>query len=662
MTDENKPDSVDPEAGLVVEDDELDLSDEPETAAEPATERETEPVVEPEPEPEPEPDPEPEPEPIVIPAHAVSDDWEPPSDRGAAAETAEKKPRRRWGRYVLLAVLVLIGAAYVAGYFLTGTRMPASASIGGVDVSGKSPAEARKAVDAALTPHVDREIVLTHGKKEFTIKPSDAGLALDVERSVAQVGGDRSWDPRDMAGLFFGDHDEAPALDVDDAALRSAIDAIGESVNREVVEAQISFPDGKPKPREPKPGRIVPHADAEAAIRAAYLVSDEPIEVPMVDVEPTVDSEGLAAAMTTIAEPAVSGPVTLVVGEKSVELPVSAYAPALTVRVKDGVLAPHLDPEKLAKPLTDSTTGIGKKAVDATIEIKGGKPVVIPGKEGIGLQPEEMATQLIPALTQTGAARTVTVEAKVVAPSFTTEDAKALGITEKIGDFTTYFPYAEYRNINQSRGAELIDGVIVKPGETFSFNDTVGERTEANGFTTGTVINGGVFREELGGGVSQVVTTMYNATFFGGMDDVEHHPHAFYIDRYPMGREATVYYGSLDLRWKNPTDYGVLVRAYVKKSTPSSRGEMHVELWSTKVWDKIEAGASPKRNGRSPGTQYDDTPQCVPQGPIEGFDIDIYRTFYKDGKKAKSETKTANYQAADRVICSKKPKPKKSDD
>jgi vancomycin resistance protein YoaR len=328
------------------------------------------------------------------------------------------------------------------------------------------------------------------------------------------------------------------------------------------------------------------------------------------------------------------------------------------VQVQDGSLTPVLDAEKLAKPLTDSTTGIGTKAVDATVVIKDGKPVVVPGKEGLGLQPQEMATKLVPALTRTGAERTVEVEAKVVEPQFTTDDAEALKITEKVGEYETEFPYAEYRNINQGRAAELLDGTIVKPGETFSFNDVVGERTVANGFTTGTVINGGVFREELGGGVSQVATTMYNAGFFGGMDDVEHHPHAFYIDRYPVGREATVYFGSLDLRWKNATDYGVLVRSYVRKSTPSAPGKMHIELWSTKVWDKIEAGASPRRNGRATGTQYDPTDRCVPQAPVAGFDIDIYRMFYKDGKKVKTETDTANYQAADRVVCGKKPKPK----
>ena len=84
---------------------------------------------------------------------------------------------------------------------------------------------------------------------------------------------------------------------------------------------------------------------------------------------------------------------------------------------------------------------------------------------------------------------------------------------------------------------------MLKPGDTFSLNDIVGERTAANGFTKGFIISDGVFTEDFGGGVSQVATTTFNAAFFAGLEDVEHKPHSFYIDRYPVGREATVAWG-----------------------------------------------------------------------------------------------------------------------
>ncbi len=549
----------------------------------------------------------------------------------------------------------VLAAVYVSGYFLTGSRLPADTTIAQVDVGGMSPSEARTALEDGIADRVEDPIVASHEDQDFELDPAKSGLAVDVPASVDAAGGQRSWNPADMAAVLFGGSDHAPVLDVDQAKLDDAVASIAETVDEPVVEALITFPDAKPKTRQPKAGNEVPQAEFADTLAAAWLMDDDPVEVTVAQVDPAVDAAGLQQALTQIAEPAVAAPVALKVGDKEVDLPVTAYAPALTVEVEGDEMVAKINAEKLAKPLTNSTTGIGRTAVDASFAFEGGKPVVVPSKQGVGLDAETMATALVPVLTETGAARAVEIESTVVEPDFTTKDAEALGIKEKIGEFTTNFPYAEYRNINQGQGAKNLDLTLVKPGETFSFNKTVGERTEANGFVTGFVINGGVFREETGGGVSQVATTTYNAAFFSGLQDVEHHPHAFYISRYPKGREATVYWGHLDLRFKNQYDTGVLIRAWVDPSTPSKQGSMHVEMWGTKVYE-VKAGDSGEYNYRNPGTRYDDTDACVPQDPVRGFDIDIYRTFYQDGAKVKTETDTANYQAADKVICGKKPK------
>ena len=549
----------------------------------------------------------------------------------------------------------MLGVLYIIGFIMTGLRMPANATIGGVDVSGKSPGDARAAVDRELSPRVGEEVVLKHEGKEFTVTPKAAGLTFDLDQSIDDAGGNHSADPRKMVGLLFGTHATAPAVEArrQGAHGHRHVDRVDGRPRSRRGTDHLPQEEAHPTAAEGRPGRPQGrHGPRRSSAPTSWPAVRS--TCPPRSSSPAVDSNGLEEAMKTIGEPAVSGPVVIKVGKKRVSLPVSAYAPALVVRVKDNELMPEIDPEKLAKPLTSSTTGIGKKAVDATVKIKNGKAVVVPGKEGVGLQPEEMAEKLVPAITETGDARSVEIDAEVVDPEFTTADAKKLQIKERVSSFSTYFPYAEYRNINQGRAAKLIDGTILEPGETFSMNDTIGERTAANGFTKGTIISGGVFREELGGGVSQVATTTYNAGFFAGMDDVEHHPHAFYLDRYPMGREATLYWGNLDMRFRNSTKYGVLINAYVNPSTPSSQGEMHVELWSTKVWN-IKAGLSSKRNFREPGKQYDDTDRCVPQEPIQGFDVDVYRTFMRGGKVVKRETDTAVYQAADKVICGKKP-------
>lgn len=554
------------------------------------------------------------------------------------------------------AVVVLLAAAYLTGHLMTGKRLPADTSVAGVAVGGMSPSSAETALTKGLADRIGEPLVATFEDQSFDIEPKAAGLAVDVPASIRSAGGS-SWDPRDMIALFAGGSDHDPVLDVDRAKLSAVVGSIAETVDEPVVEPQITFPKGKPKARKPKAGNQVPQDGFADRIQAAWLTTDEPIEVPVEAVAPAVDEAGLRTAIREIAEPAVSGPVTLKVGKDDVELPVTAFAPALAIVVSDGQMVPTIDAKDLAKPLTDSTTGIGKKAVDASFRFEGGKAIVVPSKAGVGLDPETMAKKLVPVVARTGAERSISVESTAVQPDFTTKDAEALGIKEKIGSYTTEYPHAAYRNINQAEAARRINGTILEPGETFSFNKVVGERTVANGFTSGFVINGGVFREELGGGVSQVATTAYNAAFFAGLDDIEHHPHAFYIDRYPVGREATIYYGSLDLRFRNPYKTGVVIRAWVDQSAPGTIGRMNVEMYGTKVYE-VKSRQSDRYNYRTPGKRYDDTPACVSQSPVTGFDIDIHRDFYQNGKRVKTEKDTAFYQAADTVICGKKPGPK----
>ena len=180
-------------------------------------------------------------------------------------------------------------------------------------------------------------------------------------------------------------------------------------------------------------------------------------------------------------------------------------------------------------------------------------------------------------LIKPAAERTVSAQLTGAKATFSTADAKKLGIKRVTGKFTTYFPYLPYRNINIGRAAALINGTVLKPGDVFSLNKIVGERTVANGFTKGFIIKGGRFKKELGGGVSQSATTTYNAMFFAGLKDIFHKPHGLFIDRYPPGREATVAWPGVDLKFQNDTKYGVLVQAYIVKGTPSQEGIHHRE-------------------------------------------------------------------------------------
>jgi vancomycin resistance protein YoaR len=147
-------------------------------------------------------------------------------------------------------------------------------------------------------------------------------------------------------------------------------------------------------------------------------------------------------------------------------------------------------------------------------------------------------------------------------PKRNTKWAQSLGIKHQVSSFTTDYPSGEDRVTNIHRGADLLNNTVVEPGKVFSLNDTIGPRTEARGFVTAPVFAAGEFFDDFGGGVSQLATTTYNAAFFAGYADVTHQPHTIYISRYPAGREATVNYGVIDLKFRDDSPHGVLIRTY----------------------------------------------------------------------------------------------------
>jgi hypothetical protein len=313
---------------------------------------------------------------------------------------------------------------------------------------------------------------------------------------------------------------------------------------------------------KPRTGRSLDPSDTLTALQSAFL-EDDPgtVALETATVTPDIDDADVQEALDTFASPAVAAPVTLAFEGSNVKVFPADFTAALSLVPTNGELVPTLDAAKLSEVVAGKvTTGA---PVDATVALVGGRPQVVPAKPGVTFDPAELEAGFLDAVAEPQGERTLALTAKVAKPDFTTKEARALKVVEQVSTFTTYFPYAEYRNVNIGRAAEIIDGTLLKPGETFSLNDTVGERTEENGFTKGYIINDGILVQDLGGGVSQMATTLFNAMFFAGLEDVEHKPHSFYIDRYPIGREATVAWGAVDLRFRNDTPYGVLIDTHV---------------------------------------------------------------------------------------------------
>ncbi|WP_374683914.1 VanW family protein [Streptomyces sp. TBY4] len=222
---------------------------------------------------------------------------------------------------------------------------------------------------------------------------------------------------------------------------------------------------------------------------------------------------------------------------------------------------------------------------------------------------------------------------------------KAPAGQQVLSTFTVAYPAAPYRTHNIARAVELINGAVVGQGDIWSFNRAVGERTVENGFVDGIMINDGRYVKSPGGGVSAVATTMYNAMFFAGLKPVEHGAHSFYIERYPEGREATVAWGTLDLRWQNDSGHPVTVRA---SSTSTS---VTVTLLGTKQYDEIRATKGPRTNVTPPVKRTVAGPTCEAQTPLEGFDVSVDRVFVRAGHEVGRETFRTHYTPRDEIVC-----------
>ena len=552
-------------------------------------------------------------------------------------------------------LLLVAGILYLAGYVATGDQVPKKAQISGVAVGGLSRSDAIQKLSVELGTRVAEPLNLTVGEKEAQLKPVDAGLAVDYAQSVDAAGGGKSLNPLRILRILTGGSAIDAVVVVDQARLTAAVGELAKTFNHEPVDARLRYDGTKIKQKQAQEGVVLQQDPAATTITSSFLKVTDSIALPADISQPAVTNDEADKVVATFAKPAISDSIKVSVsGADSFEISPRMLAGSISFVQRDGTLVPVLDEKKLrrnARPALKRVELVEPR--NARVRLVNGKPKVIPAVNGTTITADNLKKAVEPVLIKPAAERKVSVQLTGDKASFSTADARKLGIKQVTGQFTTYFPYLPYRNINIGRAAALINGTLLKPGDVFSLNQIVGERTASNGFTEGYIIKDGRFRKELGGGVSQSATTTFNAMFFAGLKDVEHKPHGLFIDRYPAGREATVAWPSLDLKFQNDTKYGVLVQAYIVKGTPSHRGSITVRMWSTKTYDKVVATSPNKSNFTTGRDIKDDSKDCEPTSPVRGFNVQYQRLFYQNGSVVRRENFSWRYAPTSRVICEK---------
>jgi vancomycin resistance protein YoaR len=398
----------------------------------------------------------------------------------------------------------------------------------------------------------------------------------------------------------------------------------------------------------PVEGRSLDVDGAVEAVEEQWLREDE-VELPVEVEEVETTEQDVREAVREIAAPAVAAPVVLDAGGQELVVPPAAVAAALTVVADDeGTLGPRLDPAALHTAVAPALASIGTPARDAGFDLSSGAPVVVPSVTGETVSPEDLSSAVLGVLTDP-APRRAAAPLTPAEPALTTQEAQALGVKEVIGTFTSRHPCCAPRVTNIHRIADLVDGHVVLPGERFDLNEITGPRDRARGFVDAPQILEGEFVDRIGGGISQFVTTMFNAVFFSGLKDVEHVPHSYYISRYPPGREATISYPEPDFVFENDSPHGVLV------DTSYTGTSITVTFWGTKRFDEVRSVTGPRTRLRDFDVQYVQRDDCTATDGEQGFDIVVTREFVKGGRVVAREPFRTRYKPEPKFVCGPPP-------
>jgi vancomycin resistance protein YoaR len=553
-------------------------------------------------------------------------------------------PATSWRRrrlWVAAITALAVAAGSGAAVFAFAGDVPRGVEVLGLDLGGLSRAEAvttlrnHVAGDKGLATPVKVDIA----GRGASVDPAEVGLAVDVEATIdaATRGGPTLFSPRKVPPVITVDQDRL------DATLRKTAGKLGTAVRAPAV----AFDGLTPRAIYPQPGRdLDPRLSAEA-LRTGWL-SGGTVIVPLVEVHPATTAAEVDQLMETVARPAVSAPVTVTSERGTLSIPPAAIAASLQLTAdKAGKIEPRIDEKKLRSALGTQLAKLETKPKDARFAFAGGKPTIVDGGEGVTVDLAGAIPQILTAL-KSADNRTAQASLTTSAPKLAKAELEKLGVKEKISTFTTKFTggLSSSRSHNIVQAAKQVSGALVLPGKTFSLNGHTGERGYKQGYKDAPVILNGKLVPGVGGGVSQFTTTLFNATYYAGLEDVEHKPHSYYFDRYPAVIESTIFWPNLDFKFRNDSPYGVLL------DTAWTSNSITVSVWSTKVWDKVTTEYSPRRNTTSPQTiTLPAGPSCIPTSGINGFAQDAFRLFHRDGKVVKREKFTWKYDAEPRYIC-----------
>ena len=595
-----------------------------------------------------------------------------PEPAGQAAKKAEKRTdgvvgalaasrRRRLGPAACAAGAAALLLAWGGIAWWTTQHIASGTSVSGVDVSGLGPQEARERISKGVGDRLAQPVTLTVGQGSAELVPASSGVSVDARASVKKLTG-FTLNPVTLAQRLGGQRTDA-VIQIDAPTLRGALEDRVDTMANGAVSATVTLEGTKPV-TTPASNGVGLDVDASLKQLSTWPLGQKTIAMAEGTAVPAITDEEATKFVDGTLTPLLSSGLT--VDGQGAGAPgksagaAAAFSPEdtagmLKISSEGGTLSATFDSTALHDAVVARIGQVETPAQNATWKIDGSatgapkaRPQYVASAQGKVIDTAALSASLLKAGTSATdvAGRTVALPMVVAEPTVTTPQNE-WGISEMVGEYATPYNSGDApRTQNLTRGAELVNGTVVKPGEVFSLEKVLGEVDYEHGFADAGVISNGQHVDSLGGGLSQVATTVFNAGFEAGMDDTEHHAHQYYFDRYPAGREATLWTGKLDVKFTNSTSNSVLVQAWLDGE------QIHVRMWSTKYYD-VSITSSDRFNFRPVSTERKSGPGCEPySGGNPGFDITITRTRKHDGKALPDDVLTTQYAADNDIVCS----------
>jgi len=555
------------------------------------------------------------------------------------------------------AVLLLTGVAVGVDFALSAGKVHPGVRVGSVAVGGLTHAEATDAIAAYLAEQSVMPVSITAADTSWDVTAESLSLSVDsttLAEGAYSVG--RGSAAAALAGrlrAIFGGVTVPLRLECDPVAVSALVQTINETVATPAINADVEVEGSVVTRIDPADGVGVDVTGVREEVLDAFLASDRSVRLELGPISPEIDEAATEDAYQD-ALAMVSAPVVLYYEAREWEAAPDTIGGWIGFRRAEGVEPPVLEAyiasEDVSATVLPMVAEVGKLARDAGFTVSNGTVAVVPAEDGLQADAAELATRLDSVLL-TAQDRRAELTMHRVDPEITTAEAQAMGIVERLSTFTTDFSSGNKPRVNNIHTlTDALEGTLIPPGGVFSFNDTIGPRTAAKGYEEANAIVNGKLVPQLGGGICQVNTTVFNAVFFSGLPVVERKNHSQYISHYPTGRDATVSWGGPDFKFKNDTPNWVLVATAYTNSTVT------ISLYGTKPGYEVTYDTGPWTDLKDPPVREvpDATlpagSRVVEERGVSGRTIVVVRHVKQNGVEIRTDSFKSVYRPAEEVV------------